>query len=84
MLPPHQGGIIGVVDRVGPEAPEDGLVELGPGRPDGQHHRRGLLAGGQGHDLIHLLVDAPGLIHDGQGEVQALQPLRHGREDLEA
>jgi hypothetical protein len=29
--------------------------------------------------LEHVLVDAPGLVNDGQGEVQALQPLRHGR-----
>jgi hypothetical protein len=36
-----------------------------------------------GDDLVHLLVDAAGLIHDGQGEVEALQPLGHGRQDLE-
>jgi len=43
-----------------------------------------LLAGGQGHDLVHLLVDAPGLVNDGQREVQPLQPLRDSGEDLEA
>ena len=43
-----------------------------------------LLAGGQGDDLVHLLVDAAGLVDDGQGVVQPLQPLGHGGQDLEA
>jgi integrase len=42
-----------------------------------------LLAGGQGDDLVHLLVDPAGLVDQGQGVVEALQPLGHGREDGE-
>jgi hypothetical protein len=41
-----------------------------------------LFALGKRNDLVHLLVDAAGLVHDGQGVVQPLQPLRHGRQDL--
>jgi hypothetical protein len=83
VLPPHHQRVLRVVDRVGAEAAQHGLVQLRARGADGQHHRRLLLAGGQGHDLVDLLVDAAGLVHDGQGEVQPLQPLRHGREDLE-
>jgi hypothetical protein len=83
VLSPRHQLVVGVVEGVGAEAPEHGLLQLGAGCPDGQHHGGLLLAGGQGHHLVHLLVDTPGLIHDGQGEVEALQPLRHGGEDLE-
>jgi hypothetical protein len=83
VLPPDNQRVLRVVEGVGAEAAEDGLVKFRAGCPDGQHHRRLLLAGSQGHHLVHLLVDPAGLVNDGQGEVQPLQPLRHGREDLE-
>jgi hypothetical protein len=83
VLPPHHQLVVGVVDPVGAQPAQHRLLQLGAGCPDGQHHTGLLLAGGQGDDLVHLLVDPPGLIHDGQGEVQPLQPLGHGREDLE-
>ena len=49
-----------------------------------RHHGGLLLAGGQGDDLEHLLLDPASLIDDGQGVVEALQPLGDGRQDLEA
>jgi hypothetical protein len=51
---------------------------------DGQHHTGFLPAGGQGHHLVHLLVDAPGLVDQGEGVVETLEPLGDGREDLKA
>jgi hypothetical protein len=62
MLPPHHQRIVGVVNRVGAEAAEDGLGQLRAGRADGQHHRRLLLPGGQRDDLEHVGVDPAGLI----------------------
>jgi hypothetical protein len=72
VLTPYDQRILRVVDRVAAQAPEHGAVELRARGADGQHDRRFLLAGGQGHDLVHLLVDAPGLVHDGEGVIQAL------------
>jgi hypothetical protein len=52
-------------------------VSRWPARP------RWLLAGGQGDDLVHLLLDAAGFVDDGEGEVQPLQALGDRGEDLE-
>jgi hypothetical protein len=82
VLPPHDQRII-VVDRVGAQAAQHRLLQLRPRRADGQDHAGALLAGGQGDDLEDLLVDAAGLVHDGEGVIKALQPLRHSRQDLE-
>jgi hypothetical protein len=84
VLPPRYQRVGRVVERVGAEPAEDGVLQLRARGADGQHHTGFLLAGGQGDDLVHLLVDAAGLVHDGQGEVEALQPLGDGGQDLEA
>src|SRR5215212_11617708 len=83
VLPPHHQPVVGMLSRVYTEAAQHGLLELRPWGADGQHDRRPLLPGGEGYNLVDLLVDAAGLVDDGEGEVQSLEPLRHGREDLE-
>jgi hypothetical protein len=83
VLAPHHQLVGRVVGRVGAEAAQDGVLQLRPRGTDRQHDRRLLLAGGQGDDLVHLLVDAAGLIHDRQREVQAFEALGDGGEDVE-
>jgi hypothetical protein len=81
VLPPHHQGIVGVVEGIGAQAAQDGLLQLRAGRPDGQHHTGLLLAGGQRHDLVHLPLIG-GHDHDlgTLGPGQQLEQGQHGGE----
>ena len=71
VLAPHHQLVVRVVEGVGAQPAQHRLLQLRARRPDGQHHRRLLLAASQGDDLVHLLVDAAGFVDQGEGVVQA-------------
>ena len=79
VLSPDHHLVLRVVGRVGAEAAQHGLFQLGAGCPDGQHHRQPLFPGGQGYHLVDFLVDPAGFVDQGEGVVQPFQPLRHHR-----
>jgi hypothetical protein len=72
-----------VLDRVLAHVGEHGALPVRAGCADAERQRRGALAGGEPDHLVRLAVDPAELVQEGDRRVQALQPLRHSREDLE-